>query len=78
MPNEMTILFTPHGLQPLAQTNGNAILTKSSARREKHDVWGSNYTLISDCGETIFTAETIHLVTRIDKIQTENVEITLT
>ena len=78
MPDEMTILFTPYGLQPFIRTNGNAFLTKASARREKHDVWGSNYTLVNDSGETLFSAETIHLVTHIDKIQAKSVEISIT
>jgi hypothetical protein len=76
MPDEMTILFTPSGLTPIKITNANAVLTKSSARREKHDVWGSNFTLIDDNSES-FTADIIHLVARIEKIHTENIEITL-
>jgi len=78
MPDELTILFTPRGLQPLKHTNGNAVLTKSSARREKHDVWGTDFKLGEDINAPIFAAETIHLVARIDKVQTENVQITIT
>ena len=77
-PNEMVILFTPCGLSPLKRTNANAALSKSSARREKHDVWGTNFTLEGDDGSCLFTSESIHLVARIEKVQTENVNIELT
>ena len=78
MPDEMTILFTPKGLEPHVQTNGNATLLKSSARREKHDVWGTDFTLSNLAGQELFRADTIHLVGRIEKVQNEHVEIILT
>lgn len=78
MPDEMTILFTPRGLEPHMQTNANATLLKSSARREKHDVWGTDFKLCNTVGQELYTAETIHLVGRIEKVHNENVEIHLT
>ena len=59
------------------QTNANATLLKSSARREKHDVWGTDFKLSNLAGQELFTAETIHFVGRIEKVHIENVEIIL-
>ena len=74
----MSILFTPKGLEPHVHSNANATILKSSARREKHDVWGTAFKLSNLAGQVLFTADTIHLVGRIEKVQNENIEIILT
>ena len=78
MPDELTVLFTPKDLPPFVLRDGNATLIKSSARREKHDAWGANFTIKNKDNEELFTAETIHLVARIEKVQIESVQITIT
>ena len=79
MPDVLTVLFTPRGVQPLKGTNANAVLVKSSARREKHDVWGNDFILVTGDGDDAdsFTADAIHLVAHIEKVHVESVEITL-
>lgn len=75
LPECLVVLFSPPETKRDTPASATAVLGKSSARREKHDVWGTNFALRSRNGDVVLTACSVHLVAKILKAQSDSVYI---
>lgn len=75
LPECLVVLFSPPDTKRDPSAPATAVLGKSSARREKHDVWGTDFALRSRSGDVVLTARSVHLVAKISKSQSDSVYI---